>query len=101
MCPSRCRFKEFYPNDYPRYARFAMLLANVDPKLVVNASYSRREFGVGHSEMGTLPAAWLEHLVSVRQRTHSRDLSTPPQSPAPRDSSESVEMTGYGDHLWQ
>src|SRR5262249_5554799 len=34
-----------------------------------------------------------EHLVSAWQRRHPRDISTPLQSPAVRDPSESVEMT--------
>jgi hypothetical protein len=37
-----------------------------------------------------------ERLGSAWHRTHRRDLSTPPQSPAPRGPSDSVEMTAAG-----
>jgi len=40
-----------------------------------------------------LSLSWGEHLVSARRGIQPRDLSTPPQSPAKRDASESVEMT--------
>src|SRR5262245_5977534 len=37
--------------------------------------------------------------ICMAEETHARDLFTPPQSPAPRDPSSSVEMTASGGKL--
>src|SRR5215813_11723564 len=61
------------------------------PKLVWGLSSRHIKFSSYTLERAC--AARVERLVSAWQRTYSRDLSTPPPSPALRDPSESVEMT--------
>jgi len=79
----------------PRTASRGQRLKNVSSKLTVGPSPPLTEFSfyaLGRWQRIAC-TGWVEHLVSASQRMHSRDLSTPPPSPALRDPSESVEMT--------
>jgi hypothetical protein len=81
----KCRCREFYPGSVSGTA----LLVSISSRA---RGCEVRSFLL--SQSATYCSGRTPRICMAE--THQRDLSTSPQSPAPQDSSESVEMTVFG-----